>query len=186
MFKTVIFMLQLWLRCWLTSGIMLCGWAGMFWVDISGITFRSSLGGLLCRLQLLWGELSFFISCSLYDFSAVLVSRILVAVGCCCFFVYGLVLRFVLISAISILWWWFSGLKCLKLMFIFVEQCEVLCVFFGFNLRSWRFFQRFALVFSKFPWGWRLRSGWVISSCVEVVFVIFLGSFDIWVVYIIW
>ncbi len=50
-FKTGILMLQLWLRCWLTSGIMLCGWAGMFWVGISGIIFRSSLGGLLCRLS---------------------------------------------------------------------------------------------------------------------------------------
>jgi hypothetical protein len=29
-FKTGIFVLQLWLRFWLTSGIMLCGWAGMF------------------------------------------------------------------------------------------------------------------------------------------------------------
>jgi len=58
-----------------------------------------------------------------------LVSRILAAVGCCCFLVYSLVLRSVLISAISILWWLYSVLKCLKLMFIFAEQCEVLCDF---------------------------------------------------------
>ncbi len=163
MFKTGIFMLQLWLRCWLTSGIMLCGWAGMFWVDISGIIFRSSLGGLLCRFQLLWGELSFLFPavCMIFLLLWFLVFLLLLVVVASFF---SLVLRFVLISAISILWWWFSGLKCLKLMFIFAEQCEVLCVFFGFNLRSLRFFQRFALVFFKFPWGWRLGSGWVISS----------------------
>ncbi len=60
-------MLQLWLRCGLISGSMLFGWAGMFWVGISGTTFRNSLGRLLCRLRLLWGESPFnFCICICY------------------------------------------------------------------------------------------------------------------------
>jgi hypothetical protein len=146
-------MLQLWLRCWLTSGLMLCGWAGMFWVGISGIMFRSSLGGLLCRLQLLWGEFSFLLPASLYwffcgfGFSVFLLLLVVVDYLLIVWF-----LRFVLISAISILWWWFSVLKCSLLLFILLNDVRC-CAFIGFNLRSSRFFQRLCLGFFKISLG---------------------------------
>ncbi len=55
------FLLQLWLRWCQTSGLLLCGRAGTFWVGISGTMFRISLGGWLCRLRLLWGEFFLFL-----------------------------------------------------------------------------------------------------------------------------
>ena len=62
-------MLQLWLRCGLISGSMLCGWVAMFWVGISGTIFRNFLDRLLCRLHLLWGEFRLlFLSFFLCDF----------------------------------------------------------------------------------------------------------------------
>jgi len=146
-------MLQLWLRCWLTSGLMLCGWAGMFWVGISGIMFRSSLGGLLCRLQLLWGEFSFVFPASLYwifcGFGSSVFLLLLVVVD---YLLIVWFLRFVLISAISILWWWFSVLKCSLLLFILLNDVRC-CAFIGFNLRSSRFFHRLCLGFFKISLG---------------------------------
>ncbi len=146
-------MLQLWLRCWLTSGLMLCGLAGMFWVGISGIMFRSSLGGLLCRLQLLWGEFFLFIS----FFSVLILLRfwffcILLFIGCCGLLVDSLVLEPFLVSAISILWWWFSVLKCSLLLFILLNDVRC-CAFIGFNLLSSRFFHRLCLGFFKISLG---------------------------------
>jgi hypothetical protein len=146
-------MLQLWLRCWLISGLMLCGWAGMFWVGISGIMFRSSLGGLLCRLQLLWGEFSFLLPASLYWFFCGFgFSVFLLFIGCCGLLVDSLVLELFLISAISILWWWFSVLKCSLLLFILLNDVRC-CAFIGFNLRSSRFFHRLCLGFFKISLG---------------------------------
>ncbi len=141
------FMLQLGLRCWLISGLMLCGWAGMFWVGTSGIMFRNFLGGLLCRLQLLWGEFSFYFLLLCIDsfcgfgFSVFLLLLVVVD--------YLLIvwsLRFVLISAIFILWWWFSVLKCSLLLFILLNDVRC-CVFIGFNSSSSRFFQWLCLGF---------------------------------------
>ena len=150
-------MFQLWIRCWLTSGRMLCGWAGMFWVGISGIMFRSSLGGLLCRLQLLWGEFPFLLPASLYRFF--LRFRflcILAAVSCSWLFVDSLVLEVCLDKRYFHLWWWFSVLKCSLLLFILLNDVRC-CVFIGFNLRSSRFFQRLCLDFSKISLGLMAR-----------------------------
>ncbi len=59
-------MLQLWLTCGLIRGSSLFGWAGMCWVGISDTMFRTSLGRVLCRLRLLWGESPFFCTCICY------------------------------------------------------------------------------------------------------------------------
>ncbi len=51
-------MLQPLLRCGLTSGSSLSGWAVTCWAGISGTMFRTSRGRVQCRLRLLWGEFS--------------------------------------------------------------------------------------------------------------------------------
>ncbi len=146
-------MLQLWLRCWLTSGLMLCGWAGMFWVGISGIMFRNFLGGLLCRLQSLWGEFFLFTSCSsVLIFCGFSFSVFLLLLVVADYLLIVWFLRFVLISAISILWWWFSVLKCSLLLFILLNDVRC-CAFIGFNLRSSRFFQWLCLGFFEISLG---------------------------------
>ena len=150
-------MLQLWLRCWLTSGLMLCGWAGMFWVGISGIMFRSSLGGLLCRLQLLWGEFSFLLPASLYWFFCGFgFSVFLLFIGCCGLLVDSLVLELFLLIAIFIFRRRFSVLNCFLLLFILLNDVRC-CAFIGFDLRSSRFFHRVCLGFFKI--FWRLVAG---------------------------
>ncbi len=163
-------MLQLWLRCWLTSGLMLCGWTGMFWVGIFGIMFRSSLGGLLCRLQLLWGEFSFLLIASLYWFFCGFgFSVFLLFIGCYGFFVDSLVLEFFLITAISILWWWFSVLKFPLLLFILLNDVRC-CAFIGLIYVVRGFSIGCALVSSKFLWGWWLGSGWMVSFSISDYF----------------
>jgi len=146
-------MLQLCLRCGLISGSMPCGWAGMCWVGISGITFRNFLGRLLCRHRLLWGEFPFYF--------LFLVLIILCGVGFSVFLlllaavVYLMVFgsfRFVIISASVIFWWWFSVLKCSLLLFILLNDVRC-CVFICFISRSSRFFQWLCLGFSKILLG---------------------------------
>ena len=119
-------------------------------------------GRIVVQTPIVVRWVSLIISCFSVWFSAVLGFRTLAAVGCCCFVVYSVVLSSVLMSAIFILWWQFSVLKCSKLMFMFAEQCEVLCVFWFLFYVVLSFFQWFGLFSSKFPWGWRLWSGWVI------------------------
>ncbi len=170
-------MLQLWLRCWLISGIMLCGWAGMFWVGISGIMFRSSLGGLLCRLQSLWGELSFLFPAPLYDLSAVFVSLY----SCCCWLLlytwwFGS-FRLVLISASVICWWWFSVLKCSLLLVLFCwTMWGAVCLLVFIHVAR-GFFNGCALVFPKFSWGRWLGSGWMVSLGINDHSCILFGLF---------
>ena len=146
-------MLQLWLRCWLISGLMLCGWAGMFWVGISGIMFRSSLGGLLCRLQSLWGEFSFLLPVFLYWFFCGFgFSVFLLFIGCCGLLVDSLVLELFLLIAIFIFRRRFSVLNCFLLLFILLNDVRC-CAFIGFDLRSSRFFHQVCLGFFKISLG---------------------------------
>jgi hypothetical protein len=76
----------------------------------------------------------------------------LLFIGCCGLLVDSLVLELFLISAISILWWWFSVLKCSLLLFILLNDVRC-CAFIGFNLRSSRFFHRLCLGFFKISLG---------------------------------
>ncbi len=57
-------------------------------------------------------------------------------------------LRFVLISAIFIVWWWFSILKGFLLLFVLLNDVRF-CVFVVFCLHSSRFFRRFRCGFFK-------------------------------------
>ncbi len=164
-------MLQLWLRCWLTSGFSLCGRAGTFWVGGSGIMFRISLGGLLCRLQLVWGEVLKIFFLLRFRFLCPLL-----AVSCCWLLVDSLVWRFVFISAIFILWWWFSVLKgsCCCL-FCWMMWGAVRLLILVYVVRG--FSNGCALVSSKFPWGWWLGSGWMVSLGINDHFCILFGLF---------
>jgi hypothetical protein len=162
-------MLQLWLRCCLTSGFLLCGRAGTSWVGGSGIMFRISLGGLLCRLQLVWGEVLKIFFLLRFRFLCPLL-----AVGCCWLLVDSLDLRLVLISAIFILWWWFSVLKGFLLLFILLNDVRC-CAFVGFYLRSSRFFDGCALVSSESYCGWWLWYGWMVSLGINDYFTCCLG-----------
>jgi len=153
-------MLQLCLRCGLISGSMLCGWAGMFWVGISGITFRNFLGRLLCRLRLLWGEfLFYFLLLVLTIFCGVGFSVFLLLLVAVVYLMAWFLLRFVLISAISIFWWWFSVLKCFFVVVYFCWTIWSAVRLLALIYMVWGFSNGCALVSSKFPWDWWLGSG---------------------------
>jgi hypothetical protein len=107
------FLLQLWLRCCLTSGLLFCGRAGTFWVGVSGTMFRISLGGWLCRLQLLWGEFRFFFFLGLFLRFWLFAGLTLLIIWC---------LGSLLISAIFIVYEWFSVLKGFLLLFVLSKE----------------------------------------------------------------